>query len=144
MYVGADTKPTTPSSRATTGVGFRPSAFLTATVQAPHSASLNNALLGWGFGGTDGSGQAAITLSDGSSGTAYRSGSHTIGMASGSAATIIGESTITSLDADGFTLNWTTADATAREFIFMAFGPAGGAADPTLGEVQPIVRGQFA
>lgn len=31
-------------------------------------------------------------------------------------------------DADGFTLNWTTADATARTIIYMAFGPgtAGG------------------
>jgi hypothetical protein len=32
------------------------------------------------------------------------------------------EADLSSLDSDGFTLDWTTADAVAREFIFTAFG----------------------
>ncbi len=37
---------------------------------------------------------------------------------------------LVSFDNDGFTLDWTTADATAREFIGIAFGDAAAAGGP--------------
>jgi hypothetical protein len=38
------------------------------------------------------------------------------------------EASVQSIDADGFTLNWTTADATAREVVWLALGDASGGA----------------
>jgi hypothetical protein len=43
------------------------------------------------------------------------------------ASTTDAEADLNSFDADGFTLNWSTADATAREFIYLAFGSDAGA-----------------
>jgi hypothetical protein len=40
------------------------------------------------------------------------------------------EADLNSLDSDGFTLNWSTADAVAREFFYLAMGDTAAAAVP--------------
>ncbi|MGH9878790.1 MAG: hypothetical protein ACRD5H_14250, partial [Nitrososphaerales archaeon] len=42
----------------------------------------------------------------------------------GSGATTNAEADLQSFDTGGFTLNWTKADTTAREIIYVAFGNA--------------------
>jgi hypothetical protein len=44
--------------------------------------------------------------------------------ATGSSSTTEAQASLASLDADGFTLNWGTADATQREVLALAFGDA--------------------
>ena len=44
------------------------------------------------------------------------------GTESGSSPTVDGEADLDSFDSDGFTLDWTTVDSTAREFIYLAMG----------------------
>lgn len=46
--------------------------------------------------------------------------------ATGSSTTTESQASLTSLDGDGFTLNWGTADATQREYLWIAFGDASG------------------
>lgn len=40
----------------------------------------------------------------------------------GTTPTVLAEASLTSLDADGFTITWSTADATAREILYLAIG----------------------
>jgi hypothetical protein len=50
--------------------------------------------------------------------------------------TSAGEADLSSMDSDGFTLNWTSTDGTARETLYLAFGDA--PAVPTAG--GPILQ----
>jgi hypothetical protein len=47
---------------------------------------------------------------------------------------------LVSFDADGFTLNWTTADATAREILYLAFGSTAVVTPPVVMGPLPSSR----
>jgi hypothetical protein len=120
--VGFDTQKTSTGTKATTGIGFQPSLLM----------FLGNPITGstirtfWGgmlFGAYDGSTQVAYQSSmAGGDGAAAkkRYSLDTAILESLSGGTVLSEAAVSSLDGDGFTLNWTTADATAREFQYLA------------------------
>ena len=63
-----------------------------------------------------------------------------MGSGVGPTITTVAEADLTAFGSDGFTLDWTTADATAREFFYLALGDAGTA--PT--EPPPLWDGKAA
>lgn len=129
-YVGNEAQPSGPTgSVTTTGLGFEPVGLLLASFNRPASnvnepdnrlsvgaASAPDQQASIWAGDTDnvvndthtdkGSfGGAALVLSNADDPTAYDAAA-----------------TLRSLDADGFTLGWTRADADPRQFLFVAFG----------------------
>ena len=52
------------------------------------------------------------------------------------------EADLTTLDSDGFTVNWTTADATAREFYYLLLGSSAAAAQ-TVDMWHPRIEQQY-
>lgn len=123
--VGNLTQKTSTGSQATTGVGFRPTGI-------------------WMHHGNKTAGTTAVSLIDlgiGSAsgaanrGTVFFNDNNFIVSEMDRAAlytsraddvtpTLQGKADLTSFDADGFTLNYGTADATAREIIYFAIGSA--------------------
>lgn len=130
--VGSFTKTTSaaPVAQAVTGIGFQPKAlFLTTYGRAASSSS--QAEWTQGIGVTDGTNSIYGMQQYRDTGVdvnSYMDASNCIGYPSSSASqTKLAEAAISSLDADGFTLNWTTNDATASEILYIAFGdPVGG------------------
>jgi hypothetical protein len=125
---GVETQGTSTGTKATTGVGFKPSGLLLFGTNRAHATATDVTQMKMSIGATDGTNQGAVWWSatdnvattDSNmanlSSVALRHASNT--------ATTDAEAAISSMDSDGFTLNWTTADATAREFGYLAFGPA--------------------
>lgn len=124
---GSETsKTSTPGTRATTGVGFQPRGLFFAGGLRATSAVLNNAAQHC-WGGYDGTSAASISSSsDDNVGTSNcaSQGSTTnclqLVNSSNSASVVVAAGS--TLDPDGFTLNWTTVDATSREFGYLAVG----------------------
>lgn len=125
-FVGNDTQNTTTGTKATTGVGFRPAGLLAMGIQQATPNSFSGAQLA--VGGTDGTRQG-FTWAESQNGLGTSEANSAFGttkalrFATGPSTTVA-EAGISSMDSDGFTLNWSTADATARQFAFLAFGPA--------------------
>ncbi len=134
---GSLTQKTSTGTQATTGVGFQPVGLLTSTVLNTASSSVNNNYIVQAIGATDGSSQASVVTADNNNGNTsldrtkiYKS------LADDTTPTVQAAASLASFDNDGFTLNYTTADATAREIIYLAIGPTAGPnsapAAPTL------------
>jgi len=117
-----------PVSQAVTGVRFRPNLVLLASGQntASTSGATNTRV---GIGGNDGTteGSAAFTDTNGLSPTSVQGVDKTTKVfvkVNNNTQTIDAEADMTSLDATGFTLNWTTNDAVATEIGYLALaGP---------------------
>jgi hypothetical protein len=125
--VGAETQKTSTGTKATTGLGFVPSGLLTFGIGQTASASLNTSFCKLTMGGTDGTTNgcmwgASVDNVDPTE-TNRRTATDKLISHSTNPSTTNAEASLSSFDADGFTLDWTTADATAREFIYVAFGP---------------------
>jgi hypothetical protein len=127
--VGTDTQKTSTGTKATTGVGFQPSGLILGSVCDTQTAgSAANAR--WSFGATDGTRSVATwtgdsdNVADAITNTIMSSTKAIVLATEGTSAspTTNAEAAISSLDSDGFTLNWSTADATARVFGYVAFG----------------------
>jgi hypothetical protein len=127
-FVGNETQRTSTGTRAKTGVGFTPTGILAFSVNATANASVaahdRIAIGGASAAGTEGATWAgdtdslATTSADQSTVTdKVLRLIDTDGPAAADA-----EADLDSFDADGFTLDWTTADAVAREFVFICFG----------------------
>ncbi len=129
--VGNFNKPTAPASQTVTGVGFQPTGVSFASwglvadnvnVDPQSNLSLGSSS---GFGA-----QGAVSKSslDGNSTTSpgmrSTTGS-TISTIETDAETTTGDASLTSLNNDGFTLNWSVADITADQYLYWAVGPAG-------------------
>ena len=127
--IGSFNQATSTGNQVKTGIGFQPVALLmtsinkttnNAAIQAPATLSL-----GIGVSGSS----EAITISSTST-SSPTSASSDIGStqiikmmtAGGASPTTQAAATLSSLDTDGWTLNWGTADATAREIIYLAIG----------------------
>jgi hypothetical protein len=140
VYVGADTQKTSTGTKATTGVGFTPKALLFGSWGQAASASVDtssadNQKASIGAATATDEGFVWNNDVDGAATSVANMRTVTdkaIGFST-STATTDAEADLSSLDGDGFTLDWTTADGTAREFIFAAFGSSSpAAAAPSL------------
>lgn len=127
-YLGSFASAVTTGNQSVTGVGFRPKLELfsgnshTAIGSTTHSrmvmgmAASSSAQRVYGMSATD-------TRPGNSESVSLRSTSKCILHASG-ALTTDADAAFVSQDADGFTVNWTTADASARVNLFIAIGAA--------------------
>lgn len=143
--VGTVTQPTSTGNQAITGLGFQPSALwmMSSGKTAGSSVVAENQ---FSFGAASGSNQGAAWGGDNDNkdtmeGARYDSTS-TITIAAtpatnGASSTKNSEASLSSFDSDGFTLNWGTADATQREFIYVAMA-TGSTPDPSSG--HPAMR----
>lgn len=136
---GVDTQKTSTGTKATTGVGFTPKGLLFASANMAAGTSVvqqqrltiggaSGATSRWSVWSGDADNQAD-SICDNDLDTAA-----CLKMLTEGTPTLDAEADLDSFDSDGFTLDWGTADATAREFAYLAFGDAaagGGGAAPT-------------
>ncbi len=125
-FVGSETQKATTGTQAKTGVGFRPAGLIGFGIQQTAANTFNGATLA--LGATDGTSEGfSWAEAQNAQGTSVAKSAFAtdkfIRFATGPSTTNA-EADTTSLDSDGFTLDWTTADATARQFVFLAMGPA--------------------
>jgi hypothetical protein len=143
-YAGTISQPTTTGTQGITGVGFQPSAVLFQSVCATANGSVqthNRHVLG----ASDGAAHLAAWQGDQDSAdptitARYFTNAKCIAMATeaatGSSSTLNAAADVDSLDPDGFTLDWTTADATARQVLFLALGSLGAGGGALLKRIQ--------
>jgi hypothetical protein len=129
--VVSHTQNTSTGTKQTTGVGFQPSGLLFGSFKQPADTSVVIADPGtWTLGAASGSSaRSAIWLGDLNDATntdtdSALTRSAVLQARAPGTATVVAEADLQSLDSDGFTLNWTTADATARQFWSLAIGAA--------------------
>jgi hypothetical protein len=139
-----DNSGTDPTAESFTGLGFAPLAvFCMGTTQnAPPASAVTDATVV--FGASDGSteGFAMFFDDEGLATSDCQSLSKTDKFFAGS--TTIGsldfEGDLTSLDADGFSVNWTTNDTAARRLLVAAIGSAAVAPFPPLTPRRPNLK----
>ncbi len=132
FMVGVETQKTSTGTKATTGVGFQPNGgiFLgsyktvtndTTQVASPGSDAMLS--IGTADGILNQSCEVEFNISGGFGGHDQNTYADTdIVLALGNnAATLITEASVDSWDSDGFTLDWTVSDGTARYFIYGVF-----------------------
>lgn len=119
---GYVTQPAVTGNQATSGVGFQPKAIIFAHSGATTDDTIQTSgALGVGF--TDGTNNnAMMSGSDGGSSVVITTGGCIRRSYGSTTPTVTADASISSLDSDGFTLNWTTTDATARLYPYFAFG----------------------
>lgn len=130
--VGTETQKTSTGTKATTGVGFTPKGVIfggNCDTSANSNSVTDNARIFFGVS-TGASNNTCLwtgdrdNVADSIANTIMSSTKCIVMATEGTSAspTTDAEADIDSLDSDGFTLDWTTADATAREFGYVAFG----------------------
>lgn len=122
--VGVFNANTSTGAQAVTGVGFKPVGMLFAPAQNAGTSEdrLTYPALGW----TDGTNQfASAVFSDDGNASAntkrYQRIDKCAALLDNAAGGVVGEAGITSFDTDGFTVNWTTAAASALRVYYLAF-----------------------
>lgn len=135
IKVVTDTQKTSTGTKATTGLGFQPDGLLAFmhAADAQTDVSLHGDDIGLTVGATDGTttghtfyGEANIANPTNNDSRTDTSSLLVVEESPGSS-TVTAEASLSSFDSDGFTLNWTTADANARDLVAAAFKAA-----PTL------------
>jgi hypothetical protein len=132
---GAFLQKTSSGSQGTTGVGFQPTGWMnySSGVVAGTTVVANPSALTVAYwaAASDATHRAVMFSGEGSYGRAEldRAAVYTH-RADDSTPTLNAKADLTSFDSDGFTLNYGTADATAREIIYLAMGNAAAAAPP--------------
>lgn len=126
-YLGSFRSPGATGSLAYTGLGFRPKGLLVWSANTAQTPPEFNDYLYWSLGLTDGTNHLAVTsLSFDAQGTSDMSqGLDTTALiiAENNAGSTQHRATLTSFDADGFTLNWTNIFSTEqRHYNFIAIG----------------------
>lgn len=131
VKVGEISQATGTGDQATSGVGFSPNALLLMSANdATDQVVAANARLSFG-GGVSSSSRSSVWLGD-TNGAAITIGSRDLDRTkiikmlteAGATPTTDAAADLSSFGADGFTLNWTAADATARKILYMAIGGA--------------------
>lgn len=127
--VGTETQKTTTGTKATTGVGFLPSAAIFGSVmdtQLAGAADNNRQMFGVSTGASNNTalfaGDSDATANAVASTIMSSTKCIVMGTEAGASPTTQAEANISTFDSDGFTLDWTTADATARVFGYVALG----------------------
>jgi len=126
FYVGNETQETSATTKSKTGVGFKPAGLLDAGFNYTASANPedHNRL---SIGTATADGEYSIWSGDtdnlGTTSTdRYRSKTKAVThIDTDGPAAVDAETDLSSFDSDGYTLDWTTADAVARQFAFMCF-----------------------
>lgn len=112
-----------PASQSVTGTGFAPSAvFLHSFQDVPQAAPVRHSRMGYGASDGVTAGSSAFTDLDSANPTSFQAidkTSKAFMKVNNSTPVVDAEADLTSLDADGFTLNWTTNDAVATEVLYM-------------------------
>lgn len=127
FHLGSFNTRTTTGTQALTGTGFQPAAVMFYGYMQP-SGALANRSMHPTFGAYDGTSEWTVSAcdvhgADPSSCRNYQSSTKSLGTTSDANPTlVILEADVQSLDADGATLNYTTADATARQNLWLAIG----------------------
>lgn len=126
-----DTQRTSAGTKATSGVGFQPSALIAFSVR---STSANQAAGGTSphnsLGAASGSTAQAFTynLQIDNAGTedsaSFNDDSYIVGFNSNTAGNVLTRGALSSFDTDGFTLDYANADATAAVIYFLALAAA--------------------
>ncbi len=139
------TSNTAPASQSVTGLGFQPSTVMLFSFQdVVQGSAVANAR--FGIGASDGttSGSSAVTDGSGLNPTVVRSIDKTkvFMKVNNNTPAIDAEADLSSLDTDGFTLNWTTNDAVATQMVYLALA-AGTTVEPlNLGLLSGGITGQ--
>lgn len=127
MKAGSTTKRTSAGTQSVTGIGFQPKAgiFWTVYWNGDHADALGC------IGVSDGTNEFTVGYGDRDGGSTsvvkgYWSATKAIATLD-STPDIAGEADVQSWDSDGFTLNWTTADAQASGLGYIVFGDIMGA-----------------
>lgn len=129
VKVGAFNQATSTGSQATTGVGFQPKALLLASANntsANNDATNNNGQVSLGWG-TSSTARGSIWAGD-VTGVSLTQADKDLDRAkilklfSPGTPTLNAAADLVTFDSDGFTLNWITADATARQILYFAIG----------------------
>lgn len=124
--VGVETQATSATTKATTGVGFTPKGLFLFGTNRAASSSIDTANGKFSVGATDGTSQSTAwteNVDNVSPSNANQSAVATKTLRHASSdSTTNAEAGFSAFGADGFTLDWTTADATARQFAYVAFG----------------------
>lgn len=123
--VGTETQKTSTGTKATTGVGFAPHALIFAGNAATSVGASPGGVSAFFGVAASTSDQRACGVSDTDAADptevkASTAGSKCLHYISGPTPTTDAEASLSSIDSDGFTLNWTTADGTARYFGWIA------------------------
>ena len=125
--VGAETQNTSTGTKATTGVGFKPAALFAIGWNKAANTALDTSDMRLTIGAADGTreGHTWIQSADATadSDTDQRSSDTKFLGFCTQPTTVNAECDVSTMDTDGYTLDWTTADTTARQFIYAAFGP---------------------
>lgn len=125
---------TSTGTQAVTGVGFQPKAVLFASAGSATSGPQAQTRPSYGVATATAQSGFGNSLTDGSGPlVAGREMSETAALlqVSGTGSTRLAAAAVTAMDVDGFTLNWTTADAVARQQFYLALADAS-ATPPTL------------
>lgn len=136
IKVGTTAQRTTTGTTAVTGLGFQPTALLMFSNGQVASASVANVAGMLNIGAaTSTTNRQAATFGRAHNGSSYPGTAQTLASAkvavhhapatsAPSGSTLAADGDLSSFDADGFTLNWTTVDGTARTWGWIAFGAA--------------------
>jgi hypothetical protein len=132
---GLETQKTSNGTKATSGVGFQPKGLFimgaNAVTNASDDATLGKLCIGAASTGVEGCTWYESVDNLATTDTNCSSTTGKVLRHAASPSTTSAEADVTSFDSGGFTLDWTTADATAREFAYLAFGDtAGGGGTP--------------
>lgn len=137
-FVGVVNSKTTTGTQAYTGTGFTPTALLLATAGDTAINTINTTPIGaFTLGATDGTTSRSVCSWSDDATADSRTGSYS-GLSNALACYNSDESgnlivaDHSSFDSNGFTLNWTTADATARKVLAIAVGNSAGGGTTTL------------
>ncbi len=128
--IGTETQKTSTGTKAKTGVGFQPTGLLLAGFNrasvATHQVHNRISVGAASAAGTEGGTWAGDTdaLADSSTDMATSTTKVFTHIDTDAPSAVDAEADLSSFDSDGFTLDWTTADAVAREFLFLAMGDA--------------------
>lgn len=146
-FLGVLTTPTATGNVATTGVGFQPKLIIffgdSATAEGFSAGQRMH------FGATSGATES-FALAAGSddaanpSNVGHRNYAKCVGMVTNGAPTADAEANLVSFDADGFTLNWTDAPASAYRVYYLALGGSTITNAKVAQVVGPTATGNFA
>jgi hypothetical protein len=140
-HVATISEKTSNGTKAETGVGFTPKALLFGSVGKTAGTSVASDLINLMFGSTAGTSQrAAVELVDNANAVARLDRAKVL-VHTNDSGTTKGEADLSSFDSDGFTLNWTNTDGTARESFYMAFGDTASAGQTILPDADTVTTG---
>jgi hypothetical protein len=138
-FAGSLAQKTSTGSQSVTGVGFQPSAILFGSAGKTAGTTIVSGNQIYHFtGGTDGTNSSVTAVSDNNTANTILDRTKCLAyIADGVISSAAALASFTSMDTDGFTVNWTAADATARQNLFFAIGAVGAAAPAVGTTFQP-------